>query len=313
MADVEEETEAKQPKTTDEKIEAIFTDRAGFGSLKQTISDVKVYYPEIKRAEVEKWYRKNVEYNILNRGSNSFVASKPLQVFQIDLFNMKSKSGGDAYSMAIGCIDIFTKYAVVIALHNKQADTLLDGLKQIFKLMEKPKVLMTDEEGGLQSKQVGEYLRKEGITYIINRNHAPFIERFIRTFRNMVSRRLQKREDRWYDMIFEILLTYNRKMVSSATGYTPNDAKKPENRLEVRMNMEDRAKREKRYDDIQVGDKVRVFRKRKHLSEKESTLLWSKVAYEVVKVDDNPNAGKLYYIAGNDKPFIRSQILKVRE
>jgi hypothetical protein len=86
---------------------------------------------------------------------------------------MKSKSEGDIYTLAMGCVDIFTKYAVVIGLSNKQSDTLLDGLKQVFKLMGKPAVLNTDEEGGLQSKQVGDYLKKENITYIINRNHCP--------------------------------------------------------------------------------------------------------------------------------------------
>jgi hypothetical protein len=81
-------------------------------------------------------------------------------------------------------------------------------------------------------------------------------------------------------------------MVSSATGFTPNDAKKPENRAEVKQHMESRAKREKPYEEIKVGDRVRLYRKRKHLSEKEAVPVWSKVAFEVVKIDDNPNAGK---------------------
>jgi hypothetical protein len=177
METSDDKKEGEQPKTTDEKISEVYNDKAGFGSLRQTISDVKRYFPEVKKAEVEKWYRRNVEYNVLNRGMNSFVASKPLQIFQIDLFNMKSKSAGDTYSLAMGCIDIFSKYAVVIALNNKQADTLLEGLKQVFKIMGRPSVLNTDEAGGLQSQQVGEYLKKERITYIINRNRAPFSER----------------------------------------------------------------------------------------------------------------------------------------
>ena len=81
---------------------------------------------------------------------------------------MKSKSEGDVYNIAMGCIDIFTKYAVVIGLHNKQSDTLLDGLRQVFNLMGKPTTLMTDEEGGLQTKQVSDYLkRKVSLTSLI--------------------------------------------------------------------------------------------------------------------------------------------------
>jgi len=181
--------------------------------------------------------------------------------------------------------------------------------------MGKPAVLNTDEEGGLQSKQVGEYLRKEGITYIINRNHAPFIERFVRAFRNMISRRLRKRpEEHWYNLIYETLLTYNRKMVSRVSGFTPADASKPENRAEVKENLERTAKREKQYEQMSFGDEVKLYRKRKHLSEKESMPIWSKQANAVIKIDENPNAGKLYYLSGQpDKPVLRSQILKVKE
>jgi hypothetical protein len=301
--------------SVEDRISKVYSDKAGFGSLKQTIADVKRQHPEIKRGEVEKWYRKNVEYNIVSRGSNSFVASNPLQIFQIDLFFMKSKVPGDQYGLTMGCIDIFTKYAVVVAIPDKKQETLLEGLKQIFKYMGKPKILMTDEEGGLQSKLVAVYLKKEEITYIINRGHAAFIERFIRTFRNMVSRRLQVRKDeRWYNLIFEVMLTYNRKMVSSATGHTPAEAKKDENRAEVKQHMENRARHDKKYEEVMVGDRVRLYRKRKHLSEKEAVPVWQKTPYEVLRIDDDPNAGKLYYLSGQpDKPVIRSQILKISD
>ena len=72
--------------SSDDKISKVYNDKAGFGSLKQTIEDVRRQFPEVKRIDVEKRYRKNVEYNALNRGMNSFVASKPLQIFQINLF-----------------------------------------------------------------------------------------------------------------------------------------------------------------------------------------------------------------------------------
>ena len=220
----------------------------------------------------------------------------------------------DEYTMAIGAIDIFTKVASVIAAPNKQPETFLMALKQIFKIMGKPRIVIADQEGSLSSNLVAKYFKDEQVLYIINRNHAPFIERFIRTFRNMITRRLQKRDVRWYDLIYEVLLTYNRKMISSATGFTPADASKPENIDKAHMNMQTRAKLRKRpYENIKVGDKVRLFRKRKHLNEKESVPVWSRVAYEVVKIDDNEDAGKLYYLSNRSTiPTLRSQILLVK-
>jgi len=298
--------------TVDEKINSVYTDQAGFGSLKDTAADVRKRYPEIKYSQVKDWYKRNVEFNVVQRGVNSYVANNTLEEFQADLFFMNVKPD-DEYKIAVACVDVFTKYAVVVALKDKKPEGLLEGLKHIFKHMGgNPAVLMSDEEGSLHSKLVNDFLRKEGIKYIVNRNHTPFVERFIRTFRNMVFRRLQRRkEERWYNLIFEILLTYNRKMVNRMTGLTPVDATKPENFIKAKMSMENKAEHEKKYEEIKVGDRVKVFRQRKHLSEKENVLVWSRNTYEVVSVERDPVAGSRFYLAGKgEKPYLRGQILK---
>ena len=187
------------------------------------------------------------------------------------------------------------------------------ALKQIFRIMGKPKIIMSDEEGSLSSKLLDKFFKDEKVLYIINRHHAPVIERFIRTFRNMITRRLQKRPERWYSMIYEVLLTYNKKMVSSATGFTPANAAKPENIDKVHMNMMSKAKfRKQPYQEINVNDRVRLYRRRRRVGEKESVLTYSKQTYEVVKID-NTDAGKLYYLSNQpDKPVLRSQIMLVK-
>jgi hypothetical protein len=301
-------------KTVNEKIEQVYTDKAGYGSMAQTVKDVKRYYPEISKTDVEKWYKANIERNVVQRsGYNSYVAKGPLEEFQIDLFNMKVKED-DEYKIAIGAIDIFTKVATVIAVPNKQPETFLKALKQIFQIMGKPKILMADEEGSLNSKLLDKFFKDENVLYIINRHHAPVIERFIRTFRNMVSRRLQKRDERWYNLIYEVLLTYNKKMVSSATGFTPNDATKPENLDKVHMTMMSHGKfRKKPYEEIKLGDRVRLYRRRRRVGEKENIPIYSRQTYEIIKIDNNENAGKLFYLSNQpDKPVLRSQILLVK-
>jgi hypothetical protein len=302
-----------EEKSIDDKISEVYYDQTGFGSMANTYQDVKKKYPEITLKQVKEWYAKNAEYNVRSVGYNSFIASAPLQEFQVDLFNMKSKKEGDVYRMAMAGIDIFTKKAMAVAIPNKTKESLLEALKKIFAELGKPKVLMTDEEGGLVSNFVYDYLKKEGIKYIINRNHAPFVERYIRTLKNMISKRLIKRPDvHWYDLLFETYLVYNRKMVSSVTKMTPAEAEKKDNQAKVRMNLQLQKKHNKQYDIINLGDKVRLYRKRKRVGEKEDVPIWSKATYEVVKIEDHPEAGKLYYLENNpEKPILRSQILKV--
>jgi hypothetical protein len=77
------------------------------------------------------------------------------------------------------------------------------ALKQIFKIMGKPKIIMADEEGSLSSKLLDKFFKDEKVLYIMNRHHAPVIDALIRSFRNMISRRLQKRPDeRWFNLNF---------------------------------------------------------------------------------------------------------------
>ena len=216
-------------KNIDDKIKEVYTDKAGFQSLENTYKDVKKKYPEIKYNEVKSWYHKNVGYNFIKRGFNSFVANQPLEQIQVDLFFINNKPD-DEYKIAIAAIDIFTKYGVVIGLSDKKPEQFVEALKRIFKEIGKPKTLFSDNEGSLSSKLVDNFLKKENIKYILTRNHAPFVEVFIRTFKRMIFKRLKlQSEKRWYDFIFESLLTYNHKMVNRITGFTPVDAIKTKN------------------------------------------------------------------------------------
>jgi hypothetical protein len=216
--------------------------------------------------------------------------------------------------MGMAGIDIFTRKAMAVAIPDKTKESLLEAMKVSFKTIGKPKVLMTDEEGGLVSNFVSDYLKKEGITYIVNRNHAPFVERYIRTLKSMISKRLLNNPDaRWDDLLFEAYIVHNRKMVSSVTKMTPVDAEKKGNKEQVQANTRSQATHNKEYTVIQVGDKVRLFRKRKHLSEKEEVPIWSKVSYDVVRIDNNPHAGKLYYLSNApDKPIKVSDIKSIK-
>ena len=95
-----EEEKPLEEKTTDEKISEIYNDKGGFGSMKDTYNDVRKKYPTIKYKDVQNWYRRNVDYNVVQRGQNSFVAKKPFDEFQLDLFFMKGRTELD-YTMGV--------------------------------------------------------------------------------------------------------------------------------------------------------------------------------------------------------------------
>jgi hypothetical protein len=67
----------------------------------------------------------------------------------------------------------------------------------------------------------------------------------------------------------QVLVVYNYKLVSSATGYTPADAKKPQNELNVRSKLLMNAKRDRIYPELNVGDRVKVYKKSQKCFRKE--------------------------------------------
>ena len=125
-------------KTTDEKIAEVYNSETGFGSLATTYQDVKKKYPRITFKDVKSWYGRNAEYNVRSSGYNSFVASAPLQEFQVDLFNMKSREGGK-YKMGMAGIDICSKKAMAVAIPDKKKESLVEALKPISTQLASPR------------------------------------------------------------------------------------------------------------------------------------------------------------------------------
>ena len=142
----------------------------------------------------------------------------------------------------------------------------MEGLQ---KMGDKPKLFYSDEEGSLYSKTVIEYLEGEKIEIHRTRGHPAFAERFIRTYKDMLFKRVEADEKKgkqnlqWIDYNVETLLRYNNKMVSSATGFTPIEARKPKNQFAGKLHITLTAKKNRLYPDLTVGSEVKVMRKKR--------------------------------------------------
>ena len=252
------------------------------------------------------------------RGENSFIPPHSFFEFQVDLFFISANDLPDQkFRIGLICIDIFSKYLIVVPIKSKEPPDVLAGLMEsITKMDGKPKMLYTDEEGSFYSKTIMEYLEQEKIAIHRTRGHPAFAERAIRTTKDQLYKRIEADEKKgktniqWTDYIFEILLTYNNKKVHSATGFTPSQAKLPKNEFAVKLHVTLNAKRTRMYPELNVNDEVKVIRK-KGISEKEKTSHWLKNKQTVTKIDKN--LGQKYYYLDNDdqRGYLRHELLKV--
>ena len=293
-------------------IKKIYYDLAGYGSMNRTLKDAREIDLTIKMSDVKYFFDHNIKQKTQARGYNSFVANEPYYEYQVDLFFINHLDN-QKFKIGMICIDVFSKYCVIVPIKSKSEGDLAHGLLEcIHKMGKTPKVIYSDGESGLQTNVFKKYYRDEGIIYVATRTHPSFAERMISTFKMMLDKRLDNSDFKllqWTDYIFPILLTYNNKLVHSSTGFTPNDARKRENLLDVYVNLKSHAQATRKYPITHAGDKVRVYRKRKK-EDKAHVSVWSDATYEIKDIIYK-NDVKFYITTAREDGFLRHELLKV--
>jgi hypothetical protein len=211
---------------------------------------------------------------------------------------------------------------------------LIEGLKKMKdgQKVDKPNIIYCDGEKAWEVGSIPVYLEEHGIKQYITRNHAQFAERFIRTYKSMLYKRVdsEKRHEvetgkpkpkpkegeeeeeeeeypPWESFNFQILMTYNNLQVHSSTKMTPLQASKDSSQVDVKNNLELRAIKNRRYPPLNVGDGVLIRRKKK-VGEKERTSIWGDTEYKVVSIDEE--YGQKYYTLDKDsRQYTRGELL----
>ena len=296
--------------TKNETIEKVYNDF--YGSIKQTYEEARKIDPTIKYDDIKKYFEQHRVRRTNLRGYNSFIADHYKQEYQMDLFFINENTE-QKFNIGLLLIDIFSKFMIVVPLFSKQPQDLLDGLEEGLKDMGgKPESIYTDDEGSLNSKLLQDYFKQNNIKHITTRTHAPVAERAVRTIKDLIYRRLEKNPNmKWYEtkILANSLVMYNYKMVSRATGFTPNEARQKKNELQVKLKLELNRKTTRKYPPIEVNDKVRIYKK-KGKFDKERVPVWSENTFNVDKIEISMGQ-KFYYVAGREKPLLRHEILKV--
>ena len=296
--------------TKNETIEKVYNDF--YGSIKQTYEEARKIDPTIKYDDIKKYFEQHRVRRTNLRGYNSFIADHYKQEYQMDLFFINENTE-QKFTIGLLLIDIFSKFMIVVPLFSKQPQDLLDGLEEGLKDMGgKPESIYTDDEGSLNSKLLQDYFKQNNIKHITTRTHAPVAERAVRTIKDLIYRRLEKNPNmKWYEtkILANSLVMYNYKMVSRATGFTPNEARQKKNELQVKLKLELNRKTTRKYPPIEVNDKVRIYKK-KGKFDKERVPVWSENTFNVDKIEISMGQ-KFYYVSGREKPLLRHEILKV--
>ena len=266
---------------------------------------------------------------------NSFVAQGPLHVIQVDLFYYSFNQKLDKDDLKIWKkqpppygligIDIFTKQVHVVPMEDKTAVDWKRGVNEIVKVLGKPKIIMTDPDSSITSNEMDEWFRNnKEVQHVMTRRHAVFAEKAIRFFKKKMNQKVSKEVKPWTEYLTSVLKRIDTGKETVAAGkrepkehphrtteFTPQDGAKPENWFEVHNNMEMKARHNRKYPEINIGDTVKVYKQRGAL-EKEWIGDYKPDTTTVTEI--TKSLGQTFYkVIGEGKPFLRSEILLVRK
>ena len=293
---------------TEKVIKKIYFDPAGYSSKKVTLEDAKKIDKTIKMKDVDDFFKKYVEKKTKQHGQNSYVAPEAYYEYEVDLFFINDLEG-QKFKVGLLCIDIFSKWMEIIPIKTKEEGDVASGLLEAFHKMGKPpKVIYSDNEAAMSSNALQKYFKENDILHIATRAQANVAEVSIKTFKNMLYKRIGEDTDKqWTDYVYPITLTYNNKLIHSSTKMSPADARKKENSMTVKLNLELIAKHGRKYQEIKVGDLVKIFKKKK-VGDKQQRSYWSENKHEIISIEESH--GQKFYKVTGERPLLRHEILK---
>ena len=208
---------------------------SNFGSAYETYKDAVKTDNATRLQDVKNYLNKRDDIQVKSepRGSNSFVSPGARFEFEIDIMDSLARDGGEGVRYARAAIDNFTRIAEVIPIENRQPIELISALKIIFRSTGKPKQLYSDEESSFSAKVFFRFMNDNDIKHVQTSTHAPSVERFIRTFKDNLYRRLDGSEQdksEWVKHVSSILTKYNNTE-HNTTNIKPLDAVKTENHM----------------------------------------------------------------------------------
>ena len=264
----------------------------------------KILSEELHKSKRKNYPRRKIIVNHIN------------EIFAADLVEMQKFSKlNKGYRYLLTCIDIFSKFAWVIPLKDKKGITIKNALQKIFN-KRKPKFLWTDRGTEFYNKQVQDLLNENNIKLYSTNNSeikSAVIERFNRTFKNMMYKKFTENNNTiFYNILDELVNNYNNKY-HSTIRMSPIEGSKKVNEIKIKniYNFEKTKKPGK----FKIGDRVRISLE-KNIFEKGYDTNWTQEIFEIydIKYSNVP----YYYLKdlNNEKldgTFYEQELQKTRQ
>lgn len=213
-------------------LSAIYYDpsnEASFGGVEKLLRRARKKDPSITRKDVEDWLRGELTYTLHKPVRRKFlrnpiVVSHIDEQWQADLVEMREfSSQNKSINYILTVVDILSKYAWVVPLKDKTANSHKVAFQSIFK-QRKPSKLQTDQGKEFVNSVDQKYLEDEEVHFFTAKNEdtkCSIVERFNRTLKSKMFKYFTSKGTRKYiDVLQKLVDSYNNS-VHSSTKFKP--------------------------------------------------------------------------------------------
>lgn len=263
-------------------------------SLPGSLSGSENFYRSLKekkikitRKEVKAWLMTQQSYTRHKQARKKFQRNKVRaegidDLWQIDLADVQNIAKyNNQNRFLFTCIDVFSKFAWVIPLKNKNADTVLDAFKKIINESgRKPNNLQSDQGTEFLNRKFRGYLKtiEVGFYQVNSELKASVVERFNRTIKEKIYRYFTLKNTQTYTSVLNDLLksyntSYHRSIKTAPVNVTKLNEKKIYDIL-----YSDRIIKTTKVGKLNIGDSVRIS-KYKNIFQKGYTPSWTEEVF----------------------------------
>ena len=288
----------------DEEIfEFINNPKLGLYSVDKLLPKLKAYDLNISRKDLkqllnEQLFNQLTKVQVKPKHFNQIYAPSVLDNLQMDIM-VYNRYRYHNYQYILCVVDVYSRYAVCRAMTNRNNETILKNMKDIFSLIGIPKSINCDLE--FDTKEIEKYADKHQINFYFSEANDVIkngiVERFNRTISNLIQKyRISSGDYNWPKYLNDIVDNYNTTIHSTIKA-RPIDVFSGDD-------LNHRLIQKKIVNRFEIGDVVRT-KNEKSIFEKGDAITYSKDTYIVDEID-----GNRVYLIGVNRSYQPHQLIK---
>ena len=219
--------------------------------------------------------------------------------YQMDIMYLPSATFHNSYKYLLTCIDVYSRYVFVKALHSREGDKVFKAFKEMMDENGIPKNLNVDLGSEFIYRPFVGYCKEHDIklwySAVDQVNKNAIIERWHRTIRNIILKYSVVNGRRYIDELSNFIYNYNHTYERDVKN-TPISIWQGKEKNEQSHNFVPHL--------LEVGDQVRHILEKEIYGKNSSNPTYTRKIFTIKKID-----GNAYFLDDIEKPFREHELI----